>query len=99
MNPDDIKSCSNSDFDKENNKEDPKFIVGDYVRISKFKDIFAKFYVPNWSEEYFVIKRVIKNTLMVKIFLERFTKKESKKANQAEFRVEKVIKKKGDKVI
>ena len=63
MNPDDIKSCSNSDFDKENNKEDPKFIVGDYVRILKFKDIFAKFYVPNWSEEYFVIKRVIKNTL------------------------------------
>ena len=63
MNPDDIKSCSNSDFDKENNKEDPKFIVGDYVRISKFKDIFAKFYVPNWSEEYFVIKRMIKNTL------------------------------------
>ena len=63
MNPDDIKSCSNSDFDKENNKEDPKFIVGDYVRILKFKDIFAKFYVPNWSEEYFVIKRMIKNTL------------------------------------
>ena len=37
--------------------------------------------------------------LMAKTFLERFTEKESKKANQAEFRVEKVIKEKGDKVI
>ena len=63
MNPDDLKSFSNSDFDKENNKENPKFIVGDHVRISKYKDIFAKFYVPNRSEEYFVIKRVIKKTL------------------------------------
>ena len=42
--------------------KDPKFKVGDRVRISKYKDIFAKGYTPNWSEEIFVIKKV-KNTV------------------------------------
>ena len=50
------------DFDKENNKEGPKFKVGDNVRTSKYKNIFSKDYVPNWSEEVFVITKV-KNTL------------------------------------
>ena len=40
------------------NKKDPKFEVGDHVRISKYKNIFVKGYVPNWSEEIFVIKKV-----------------------------------------
>ena len=44
------------DFNKENNKEGYKFNVGDIVRISKHKSIFAKGYIPNWSEEVFVIK-------------------------------------------
>ena len=44
------------------NRENPKFRVGDNVRISKYKNIFAKCYVPNWSEEVFVIKKV-KNTV------------------------------------
>ena len=38
-------------FDKENNKEGPKFKVGHHVRISKYKNIFLKSYIPNWSEE------------------------------------------------
>ena len=42
--------------------KDPKFKVGDHVRISKYKNIFAKGYMPNWSEEVFVIGR-IKNTV------------------------------------
>ena len=42
--------------DKEINNKDPKFKVGDRVRISKYKNIFAKNYTPNWSEEVFVIK-------------------------------------------
>ena len=33
-------------------------IVNDYVRISKYKDIFSKGYTQNWSEEVFVIKKV-----------------------------------------
>ena len=47
---------------KEVNYKGPKFKVGDYIRISKFKNIFAKGYTPNWSEEVFVIKKV-KNTV------------------------------------
>ena len=43
-------------------KKNPKFKVGDYVRISKYKNIFAKGYAPNWLEEIFVIKKV-KNTV------------------------------------
>ena len=50
------------DFNKENNKEGPKFKVGDHVRVSKYKNIFAKGYITNWSEEDFVIKKV-KNTM------------------------------------
>ena len=42
------------DFNKENSKEGPKFKVGDQVRISKYKNIFAKGYVPNWSEVFLI---------------------------------------------
>ena len=44
------------DFNKKNNKEDLKFKIDDHVRISKYKNIFAKGYVPSWPEEVFVIK-------------------------------------------
>ena len=44
------------------NNKDLKFQVGDHVRISKYKNIFAKGYTPNWPEEVFVIKEV-KNTV------------------------------------
>ena len=40
------------------NYKDPKFKIGDIVRLSKYKKIFAKGYVPNWSEEVFVVKKV-----------------------------------------
>ena len=43
-------------------KKDPRFKVGDHVRISKFKNIFTKGYAPNWSKELFVVSR-IKNTV------------------------------------
>ena len=46
--------------DKEINDKDPKFKVVDRVRISKYKNIFAKGYTPNWSEEEFRIEKVIK---------------------------------------
>ena len=62
MKPVDVKSSIYIDFSKENNKEGPKFKFGDHVRISKYKSIFAKCYVPNYSEEVFVIKKV-KNTV------------------------------------
>ena len=46
------------DFNKENNKEAPEFKVGGNVRISKYKNIFVKGYVLNWSENVSVIKKV-----------------------------------------
>ena len=62
MKPVDVKDNTYIDFEKEVNDKDPKFKVGDHVRISKSKNIFAKGYTPNWSEEVFIIKRV-KNTV------------------------------------
>ena len=47
---------------KELNDKDAKFKVSDHVRISSYKNIFAKGYTPNWFEEVFVIKKV-KNTV------------------------------------
>ena len=81
--PVDVKPSIYIDFNKENNKEGPKFKVEDHARISKYQNIFAKGYLPNWSEEVFLIKRV-KNTvpwtmLKVKKLLELFTKKNCRK--------------------
>ena len=55
---DDSHAKYNEDF----NKKDPKFKVVDHARISKYKNIFAKGYAPNWSEEVFVVSG-IKNTV------------------------------------
>ena len=62
MKPIEIKDNTYIDSIKEVNDKDPKFRVGDHVRISKYKHIFAKGYTPNWSEEVIVIKNV-KNTV------------------------------------
>ena len=62
MKPVDVKDNEYIDFDKQINNKDPKFKVGDHVRISKYKTIFAKGYTPIWFEEFFVIKKV-KNTV------------------------------------
>ena len=106
MTPINVKDNTYINTSKEINNKDPKFKVGDRVRISKYKNIFAKGYMPNWSEELFFIKKV-KNTIpwtyvindlngeeIVGIFYE----KELHKTNQEEFRIEKVIRRKGDKL-
>ena len=58
----DVNSSTYIDFDKENNKEYPKFKIGDDVRIWNYKNFFANAHVSNWSEDVFVIKNV-KNTV------------------------------------
>ena len=58
MKPIDVKSDSFAEYNEESNEKDPKFKVGDHVRISKYKNAFAKGYAPNWSEEIFVIKQI-----------------------------------------
>ena len=62
MKPVDFKNNTYIDFGKENNNKDPKFQVGHNVRKTRYKNIFAKVYTPNWSEEVFVITKV-KNTI------------------------------------
>ena len=83
MKPIDVKDNTYIDFKKEVNDKDPKFKVGDHVRISKYKNIFAKGYTPNWSEEVFVISKIkiqlhghmLLMISMVKKLLELFMKK------------------------
>ena len=80
--------------------------VGNYVKIIKYKDIFAKEYTPNWSEEVFQIKDVrntvprtyVINDLNGEEIIRTFYEKELQKTNQQEFRIEKLIKKKDDKL-
>ena len=58
MKPIDVKSDSFAEYNEKSNENDPKFKVGDHVRISKYKSIFAKGYAPNWSEDSFVVKKI-----------------------------------------
>ena len=51
MKPVDVKDNVYIDSGKDVNDKDPKFKVGEHVRTSKYKNIFAKEYTPNWSEE------------------------------------------------
>ena len=60
MKPNDVKSRTYIDSSKEIDNKDPKFKTVDIIRISKYKNIFAKGYVPNWFEEVFLIKKVKK---------------------------------------
>ena len=59
MKPIDVTDDSFAEHNEESNKRNPKLKVGDHVRIFKYKNIFARGYAPNWSEEIFVIKKVI----------------------------------------
>ena len=106
MKPIDVKDNTYINVDKETNDKDPKFKVDHRVKIPKYKNIFAKGYIPNWSEEIFVIKKV-KNTvpwtyviydLNGEEIMGTFYEKELQKTNQEEFRIEKVIERKGDKM-
>ena len=97
MKPIDVKDNTYIDFGKEVNDNDPKFKVGDHVRISKCKNIFAKGYTPNWSEEIFVIKKIknavpwtyVINDLNGEEITGKFYEKELQKIDQQKFRIEK----------
>ena len=104
--PIDVTDNSFAEYNKEFNKKGSKFKVGDHVRISKYKNIFAKGYVPNWSEEAFVISKIknivpwtyVINDLNGEEIIGSFYEKELQKTNQKEFRIKKVLKRKGDKL-
>ena len=57
MKPTDVGDDAFTDYNEESNEKDPKFKVGDHVRFSKYKNVFAKGYTPNWTEEIFVAKK------------------------------------------
>ena len=58
MKPIEVISDSYGEYNEDSNKNDPKFNVGDSVRISKCKNIFAEGYTQNWSEEVFIISKI-----------------------------------------
>ena len=102
----DITSDSYAEYNKDSNVTKLKFKVGDHVRISKYKNIFAKGYTQNWSEEVFVVSK-IKDTLPWTYVISdlngekiagSFYEKESQKTSQEKLRIEKVIKRKSDKL-
>ena len=106
MKPIDVTSDSYAEYNEDSNKKDPKFKVGDHVRISKYKNIFAKGYTPNWSEEVFVVSK-IKNAVPWTYLISdlngepitgSFYEKELQKTNKKEFRIEKVLKGKGNQL-
>ena len=106
MKPIDVKDNKYINTDKEVNNKNPKFQVGVHVRISKYKKIIAKGDTPNWSEDIFVVKEV-KNTvpwtyvikdLNDEQIIRTFYEKELQKTNQEKIRIEKVIKKKRNKL-
>ena len=106
MKPIDVKSNSYAEYNVDSNEKDPKFQVDDHVRISKYKNIFAKGYVPNWSEEVFLISKIKKTVPWTYVISDlngeeivgTFYENELQKINQEEFRIEKVIKRKGNKL-
>ena len=57
MKPIEVTGDSYVKYNEDFNKKEPKFKAGDCVRISKYKNIFAKGYTSNWSEESFFIKK------------------------------------------
>ena len=58
MKPIDVTSGSYAEYSKDSNEKDPKFKIGYRVRISRYKNIFAKGYTQNWSAEVFVYKYI-----------------------------------------
>ena len=105
MKPIDATSDYYAEYNEDSNVTKPKFKGGDHVRISKYKNIFAKGYTQNWSEVFLVskIKDIVWWTYAIsdlngEPITGSFYEKELQKTNQKEFRIEKVLKRKGDEI-
>ena len=102
----DVTSDSYTEYNEDSNVTKPNFKVGDRVRISKHKNIFAKGYTQNWSEELLAVSK-IKNTVPWTYVISDFNgepitgsfyEKELQKTTPEKFRIEKVLKRKRDKL-
>ena len=100
-----VTSDSYAEYNEDSSEKDPKLKTGDRDRISKYKNIFAKGYTQNWLKEVFVVSK-IKDTVPLTYAISdlngepitgTFYEKELQKTNQEKFRIEKIIKRKGDK--
>ena len=106
MKPTDVISDSYAEYNEDFRKKDPKFKAGDHVRISKYKNIFAKGYTPNCSEEVFGVSKITNTVPWTYVISDlngeeitgSFYEKELQKANREKFRIEKVLKRKVDKL-
>ena len=106
MKPIDVTDDSYAEYNEDFNKKDPKFKVGDHARISKYKTIFAKGYAPNQSEEVFLVSKIKNAVLWTYVVSDlngeeitgRFYEKELQKTSQEKLRIEKLLKRKGDKL-
>ena len=106
MKPVDVKSGNYVEYNVNSNDKDPKFKINDHVGIPKIKTFLLKAILQYWSEEVFVIKEVkstvpwtyVISDLNGEKTIGTFYEKELQKANQQEFRIEKVIKRKGNKL-
>ena len=106
MKPIDVTSDTYAEYNEDSNKKDPKLKVGDHIRISKYKNIFAKGYNPNWSKEVFVVGK-IKNTVPWTYVINDlngepiaggFYEKELQNTSLEKSRIEKVLKRKVDQL-
>jgi hypothetical protein len=102
-----LKKINTATF-RRNVKTKPKFKVGDPVRISKYKATFAKGYLPNWSNEVFVVHSVVASRPITytlhdergDLISGKFYEHElSKTKHPNVYLVQKVLKRKGDKVL
>ena len=104
--PINVTSDSSAEYNEDSNVTKPKFKVSDHFRISKYKNLFAKRYTQNWSEEVFVVSKVknavpwtyVISDLNGERIAGSFYEKELQKTSQEKFRMEKVLKRKGDKL-
>ena len=101
----DVTSDSYAEYSEDSNLTKPKFKVGDHVRISKYKNIFAKGYMQNWWEEVFIVSKIkdivpwtyVLSDLNGGKIAGSFYEKELQKTSQEKVRIEKALKRKGDK--
>ena len=106
MKPIDVTNGSFAEYNEESNKKDPKFKIGDHVRISKYKNIFAKGCTPYRSEEVFIVKKINNTVPWTYVISDMngeditgsFYEKELQSTNQQKYRIEKRIKRRGDKL-
>ena len=106
MKPIDVTDDFHAEYNEDFNKKVPKFKVGVRVRVSKYKNIFDKGYTPNWSEEIFIVSKnknkvpwtYVISDLNGEEITGSFYEKKLQKTSQETFIIEKVLKRKGDKL-